>query len=75
MERYKINSQTEGSIMSICNSFYNNLERRSVKMFDYDELECPHCQHLGLLPNGGFDVQCPNCGYEGSVAEEPDEDK
>lgn len=44
-------------------------------MFDYDELECPHCQHLGLLPNGGFDVQCPNCGYEGSVAEEPDEDK
>ena len=38
---------------------------------DYEELECSNCGHVGLLPNGGFDTICPNCGFEDSLIEEP----
>ena len=34
-------------------------------MFDYDDIICPVCQHMGVLPNGGYDWICPECGYEG----------
>lgn len=39
-------------------------------LIDYDELECPNCGHIGLLPNGDFDVECPSCDYEGSLSDE-----
>lgn len=51
------------------------LHRRYVSMhFDYDEMECKVCGHIGLVPNGGYDTMCPECGYEDSLAEEPNEE-
>lgn len=41
-------------------------------MFDYDELECKFCGRIGLLPNGGYDVECPNCNAEYSLTEDND---
>lgn len=39
----------------------------------YDEIledtECPNCHKVGMLPDGGFDYVCPECGYEGSLEE------
>ena len=42
--------------------------------FDYDEMECKACGHIGLVPNGGYETECPECGYEDSLAEEPNEE-
>ena len=43
MEGYKINSQTEGSIMSMCNSFYsleeNKMNLNELKMKSADRIE------------------------------------
>lgn len=39
-------------------------------MPDYDDIICPFCQHIGVLPDGGFDWVCPECGYEGSLNDE-----
>lgn len=39
-------------------------------MFDYDDIVCPVCQHMGVLPNGGYDWICPECGYEGTLGED-----
>lgn len=39
-------------------------------MPDYDDIICPVCQHIGVLPDGGFDWVCPECGYEGSLDDE-----
>ena len=39
-------------------------------MLDYDDIICPVCQHIGVLPDGGFDWVCPECGYEGSLDDE-----
>lgn len=39
-------------------------------MPDYDDIVCPVCQHIGVLPDGGFDWVCPECGYEGSLDDE-----
>ena len=41
-----------------------------ASLIDYDELECKFCGHIGLLPNGGFDVECPACCAEYSLAED-----
>lgn len=46
-----------------------------MKKLDYEELECSNCGHVGLLPNGGFDTICPNCGFEDSLIEEPEESR
>ena len=45
-----------------------------MSLIDYDEQECRCCGHAGLLPNGDFDVLCPECGAEYSLVDEPDED-
>jgi len=45
---------------------------------DYDDIECPVCNRVGVDPDGGFDWECPVCGYEGSLvneAEDEDEDE
>jgi hypothetical protein len=34
---------------------------------DYDSIECPSCNHVGVMPDGGFDYMCPMCGFEGSL--------
>lgn len=49
-----------------------------MSIIDYDELECKYCGHLGLLPDGGYDVCCPSCGQEYSLdnsENESDEDE
>ncbi len=33
-----------------------------MSYFDEDELECPFCGHIGVLPDGDFDFECPACG-------------
>lgn len=43
-------------------------------MIDYDELECKFCGHIGLLPDGDFDVVCPVCDAEYSLIDDSDED-
>ena len=43
-------------------------------MPDYDEIICPACGHIGVLPDGGFDWICPECGYEGDILGEEDEE-
>lgn len=42
---------------------------------DYDDIECDRCGHVGVLPDGGFDWECPACGFEGSLLNEEDEDE
>ena len=39
-----------------------------------DDKRCPICGHVGMLPNGGFDYECSECGYEGTFLDEDDED-
>jgi rubrerythrin len=39
-------------------------------LIDEDELECKECGHIGMLLNGDFDVECPNCGAEYSYMDE-----
>lgn len=43
-------------------------------MFDYDDIICPVCQHMGVLPNGGYDWICQECGYEGSLYDSDEDD-
>jgi len=43
-----------------------------MSLIDYDELECKKCGHIGLEPNGDFDVVCPICNYEDSLANDDD---
>lgn len=43
-----------------------------MSIIDYDELECKNCGHIGLLPDGDFDVVCPICDYEYSLTEDDD---
>jgi len=43
-------------------------------MIDYDEMECKYCGHVGLLPNGGYDVECPSCDAEYSLIDDHEED-
>ena len=45
-----------------------------MSSIDYDELECKFCGHIGLLPNGDFDVECPACDAEYSLDEEYEND-
>jgi len=44
----------------------------------YDEMledkKCPRCGTVGMLPNGGFDWECPECGCEGTFDDEEDEE-
>lgn len=44
----------------------------------YDEIlesiECPVCHTTGMLPDGGIDYICPECGYEGSLEDENDDE-
>lgn len=44
-----------------------------ASLIEYDELECKYCGHLGLLPNGDLDVECPACNAEYSLSEDDDE--
>lgn len=46
-----------------------------MSLIDYDELECKFCGHIGLLPNGDFDVECPVCGAEYSLDDEEDDNE
>lgn len=39
-------------------------------LVDYDELECKHCGHIGLLPDGSLNVECPACGAVYSLDED-----
>ena len=39
-------------------------------LINYEELECEICGHVGLLPNGDFNVECPACGAESSLLED-----
>ena len=41
---------------------------------DYDDIECDNCHHTGVVPNGGFDYECLECGHEGSLLEDEDPD-
>lgn len=35
-----------------------------------EDIECPECHTVGMLPDGGFDWICLNCGYEGGLEDE-----
>lgn len=41
-----------------------------MSTIDYDDIVCPHCNHIGVLPDGGYDWVCPECGYEGTLGED-----
>lgn len=45
-----------------------------MSLLDYDELQCKFCGHIGLIPDGGFDVMCPVCDAEYSLDDEDDEE-
>ena len=34
-----------------------------------EETSCQNCGCVGMLPNGGFDYGCPECGHEGTLEE------
>lgn len=34
---------------------------------NYGDMRCPKCGHIGLVPNGGFDVACPECEEDFSI--------
>ena len=44
----------------------------------YDEIledtTCPMCGTVGMMPDGGFDWMCPECGYEGTLDDEDEDD-
>ncbi len=42
-------------------------------IIDEDELECRYCGHIGMFLNGDWDVECPVCDAEYSLAYEPDD--
>ena len=42
-------------------------------IIDYDEIDCPMCGHIGMLPDGDLDVICPECGYEYSLMDDGEE--
>ena len=46
-----------------------------MSLIDYDELECKYCGHIGLLPDGGFDLICPACDAEYSLDETEDDEE
>ncbi|MDE6435875.1 MAG: hypothetical protein K2L07_16850 [Lachnospiraceae bacterium] len=46
----------------------------SMSLIDYDELECKFCGHIGLLPNGDYNVECPVCDAEYSLIEDDEGD-
>ena len=37
----------------------------------YDEMledtECPVCGHIGMVSDGSYEYECPNCGTRGSL--------
>ena len=37
-----------------------------------EDLECPVCHTVGMLPDGGLDYICSECGYEGCLDEDED---
>lgn len=43
-------------------------------MSAYDEMledmVCPECGCVGMLPNGSYEYSCPNCYYEGNMLED-----
>ena len=41
-----------------------------MSLIDYNELVCRSCGHIGLLPDGDFDVVCPECDDEYSLIDE-----
>lgn len=44
-----------------------------MSFYNEDEMQCPKCGHIGLLPDGDFDLECPACGYITSLEEENEE--
>lgn len=34
---------------------------------DYDDIECPSCGSVGVVPDGDFDYTCLSCDYEGTL--------
>lgn len=45
-----------------------------MSFIDYDELECECCGHIGVLPDGDFDVICPVCEHSYSLIDEDEDD-
>lgn len=43
-------------------------------LVDYESMECPVCGG-SLVPNGDFDVECVDCGYEGSLLGDEEDDE
>lgn len=43
-------------------------------IIDYDEIDCPCCGHIGVLPDGDLDVICPECGYEFSLMDDEEDE-
>lgn len=42
-------------------------------LIDFEGIECPVCG-ADLESDGGFDVICLKCGYEGSLVDEDEEE-
>lgn len=40
-----------------------------------EDMECPRCGHIGMETNGSYEYFCPHCDYEGSLAEEPEDNE
>lgn len=38
-----------------------------MNLFDYDEQQCVSCGHIGILPDGDLDVECPVCNTKFSL--------
>ena len=51
--------------------FYKEVSKMSL--FDEDEMECEYCGHIGMVFNGGFDVECLACGARYSLIDEDEE--
>ena len=39
-----------------------------------EDMECPVCGHIGMLPNGTGWCMCPECDWEGPIPGWDDED-
>ena len=39
-----------------------------------EDIECPICHTVGMLPDGGIDYICPECGHEGSLDDETEDE-
>lgn len=46
-----------------------------MSLIDYDEVTCISCGHIGVLPDGDWDVICPICNNEFSLCNEIEEDE